>query len=102
MSPYYDRQGKPLKLLEWGRKLEDREYRRLAETTLPDGKRVSTVWIGLDHQFGERPPLIFETMVFPSRNDMDEQDCERYTTEAEAKAGHDAMVEKWSLRSVLP
>lgn len=63
-------------------------------TTLPGGARVSTVWLGLDHQFGDGPPLIFETMVFPAESSMD-LDCERYSTEEEAKAGHSAMVEKW-------
>jgi len=51
--------------------------------------------MGLDHQYGEGPPLIFETMVFPSKDDMGELDMSRYSTEADAIAGHAAMVEKW-------
>ena len=29
-----------------------------------NGKKISTVFLGLDHNFGEGPPLVFETMVF--------------------------------------
>ena len=89
MSRYYDRQGQPLTLMEWAHRFEDWDYKRIAQTVV--GKyNVSTVWLGADHQFGEGPPLIFETMVFPG-----EADCERYTTEQEALAGHAAMVAKW-------
>ncbi len=95
MSQRYDRQGKVLDLMEWARIFEDPEYKRVAETTLPDGTWVSTVWLGLDHQYGDGPPLIFETMVFQDKDNLDERDQERYSTEAEALAGHEAMVERW-------
>lgn len=99
MSLYYDRQGKPLTDDEWSTQFRSQEAKRVAETTLPDGTWISTVWLGLDHSFGAGPPLIFETMVFekgcasvPDRdNDMD-----RYSTEQEALDGHKRMVEKWS------
>lgn len=94
MSDKYDRDGKPLGLMEWAAKLEDNDYKRVALTELPNGKRVSTVWLGLDHRMGDAgPPLIFETMVFDGESSSD-LDMARYATEAEALAGHDAMVEK--------
>jgi hypothetical protein len=93
---YYDRAGNPIiDTLAWAKKFEDVAYKRVAETTLPDGKWISTVWLGLNYQYGAGPPLIFETMVFPGRDDMGDLDCERYSTEAEAMAGHNAMVTKW-------
>jgi len=96
MIRYFDRQGKPIiGTLEWGRMLEDREYCRVAETILDDGTRVSTAWLGLDHNYGDDPPLIFETTTF-AEDDGDEQDQERYSTEQEALEGHQHMVEKWS------
>jgi predicted cobalt transporter CbtA len=62
---------------------------------------VSTVWIGIDHRFGDDgPPLIFETMVFNRAEGWGELDCERYSTEAEAVAGHAAMCEKWAHEQV--
>ena len=76
MSDYYDRQGNPMTLLEWAqRRFEDKDRtatKRVAETTLPNGRWVSTVWLGLNHNYGDGPPLIFETMVFSSRDEMDD------------------------------
>ena len=81
---------------EIDRDLADGKKKRVAETTLPGGKWVSTVWLALDHQFlVDGPPLIFETMVFASNGSGHDLDCERYATEAEAVAGHEAMVRKW-------
>jgi hypothetical protein len=98
MSEHYDRQGNPLTLMEWARRLEaSPDQRHVAETTLPNGRWVSTVWLGLDHSFGSGPPLIFETMVFPSKDEMGDLDCERYSTEAEALAGHQRLCEKWAV-----
>ena len=58
---YYDRQGNPLTLEEWAATFEARQdQKRVAETTLPNGRWVSTVWLGLDHAFSAGPPLIFE------------------------------------------
>ena len=48
---------------------------------------VSTVFLGLDHNFtGGGPPLIFETMVFGPGGEGLEQ--ERWSTWQEAEAGH--------------
>lgn len=56
---------------------------------------TAPVFLGLDHSFDDGPPLIFETMVFPSESDYADLDCERYSTPAQAVAGHAAMVKKW-------
>lgn len=76
-------------LLKWGQWFETGE--RKIEITGRDGVKVSTVFLGLDHSFGEGPPLLFETMVFGGSHD---QDMDRYSTIEEAKAGHVAMVAK--------
>lgn len=101
---YYDKDGSPLTRAEYvekkygaGAKTEP-SYKRIAESTLSNGKWVSTVWLGLDHRFGyehDLPPLIFETMVFASGDDSADLDMRRYSTEAQAIAGHDLMVAKW-------
>ena len=62
----------------------------VAKTQLGDAK-VSTVFLGLDHGFDPTRPLLFETLVFGGPHD---QDCERYSTWAEAEAGHAKMVAK--------
>ena len=95
---FYDRQGNPIIGSKvWALLFEDMDYRRVAETTLPSGKWVSTVWMGIDHRFtGDGPPLIFETMVFPSEDNPSDQDMERYSTEEQALEGHERMCRKWS------
>ncbi len=92
MIIYYDKEGNPIDREEWVQLLENIEYRRIAETKLSDGRQISTVHIGLDHSFGDGPPLIFETMVFPSKDESADERCERYSTEEEARAGHDRIV----------
>lgn len=79
------------KLAEYGRLMEDREYSRVDYTELPGGRAVSTVWLGLDHSrpWGDGRPVIFESMLLPKYDD-----CERYSTEEEARAGHNVMVKK--------
>jgi hypothetical protein len=86
-------------LMEWGHWIEDNnEKRRVAESILDDGKRVSTVFLGLDHSFGEESaPVLFETMVFPNKESYGDLDCERYRTWDEALAGHEAMVKKYEV-----
>lgn len=78
---------------EWAKFFENREARRVARTELP-GHVVSTVFLGLDHQFGDGPPLLFETMVFPE-DSSGEVDMDRYSTWEEAEKGHRRMVWKW-------
>ena len=94
---YYDREGKPMDgVLRWAKLLEDPAYKRVAETTVGP-YWVSTVWLGLDHSFlGYGPPLIFETMVFHSADGSmlgDDEYMERYSTEEQALAGHEHIVE---------
>jgi len=52
--------------------------------------RISTVFLGLDHNFsGTGPPLLYETMIFGGKYDQHQQ---RYATKAEALAGHKKCV----------
>lgn len=96
---YYNRDGTPCEdqdTLAWARDFE--KERRVAKDTLPDGKVVSTVFLGLDHNFGTGLPLIFETMVFASDNSGDDLDVDRYSTEEAALKGHRDIVAKWKKR----
>jgi hypothetical protein len=99
-SGHYRKDGTPIDLMEWGRLLNDRSYQVIRQTTLPGSKKwVSTVWLGIDHGFGESElPVIFETMVFPKkRNGFSHMACERWHTEAEAIAGHRAFCRWWRM-----
>lgn len=53
--------------------------------------RVSTIFLGLDHSWGNSQPLLFETMVFGGPLD---QEQDRYSTWEEAESGHKTMVER--------
>ena len=77
-------------LMEWGEWHSNIDNRRVARDERGD-VNVSTVFLGMDHQFGEGPPLLFETMVFGGKFD---DECERYSTWDEAEAGHKAMCAK--------
>lgn len=52
---------------------------------------VSTVFLVHDHQYGDGPPLLFETLVFEGVLDGE---CERYATWEEAERGHAEMVRR--------
>lgn len=72
---------------EWTRKHGD--AKRVAFTEIETTQvSVSTVFLGLDHNFSlSGPPVLFETMVFGG-TDMDGLDMWRYRTWDEAVTGH--------------
>lgn len=90
----YDKAGNPITwaavmAVRYDRDGRISDYARIGEDTVGE-TRVSTVWMGLDHQFGDGPPLIFETMCLGGDHDAE---CFRYATEQEAIEGHRRMVE---------
>lgn len=81
-------------LMTWAEWLETAD--RHVRDTARDDVRVSTVFLGLDHGFGDDgPPVLFETMVFVNGA---EAGCERYCTWDEAEAGH----ERWVMQVFKP
>lgn len=88
-------------LIEWARWYEQaaRDGSRRVASWEKDGVRVSTVFLAIDHRFDGGPPLLFETMVFGGPLDNEQ---ERYTTWAEAEAGHAAMVARVSEPELIP
>lgn len=79
-------------VMEWGKWFENDDNRRVASSDFDGGIHVSTVCLGLDHQWGIGPPLIYETMIFAKGlQDLDQQ-MWRYSTWAEAETGHAAAV----------
>ena len=71
-------------LMEWGTWI-GRADRHLARDII-DGVTVSTVFLGLDHAFGDATPILWETMIFGGPHDEYQ---ERYSTRADALAGHE-------------
>jgi hypothetical protein len=91
-----DEQGNPVEetnLFKWAEWFETAE-RQVAKTTLAtlDGEiLISTVFLGLDHDFGMTGiPVLYETMIFggPLNNEM-----VRTPTKTKAKEAHKYMVE---------
>ena len=75
--------------IEWAQKFESQD-RVVAKDNVGETK-ISTVFLGLDHQYGDGEPLLFETMVFGGELD---QEMDRYSTWEEAEEGHKTMIEK--------
>jgi hypothetical protein len=87
---YYILDGKIPKevdLMTWARWFEKAE-RHVADTK-KGNIRVSTVFLGLDHQWGNGPPHLFETMIFGGAEEWQE----RCSTWEEAEATHKRACE---------
>lgn len=74
----------------WARWFEKSGATRIvARDELADDVSVSTVFLASDHQWGDGPPLLFETMVFGGQWDQSQW---RWPTREAALAGHDRIV----------
>lgn len=78
-SRYYvldGRVARPVESMEqWAKAFEG--DRHVAQDTVGE-IRVSTVFLGIDHSFGDGPPLIFETMIFGGPHDQHQTRCSTY------------------------
>lgn len=93
MSEYFDRNGDPISIKQWFEMTDDPNFRNIRKTTLDNGTRISTIWLGLARGYGPNGPLIFETMLFSP--DEGEQECYKYATEEEAIEHHEHLVETY-------
>ena len=72
---YWDKNGKKIDIETWGKLCEKDGYKTVKRDKLPNGKFISTVWIGMGIGINSREkPYIFETMVFEYKT-IDELDC---------------------------
>lgn len=82
-------------VLEWAQWFERDEAARRVGFDRLDGGRVvvSTIFLGLDHNFlfEDAPPILYETMVFGGVMD---HETERYSTWDEAAVGHAFMISR--------
>lgn len=83
---YYDRQGRSITMEEWANETDPAVNRTIVSPTVI----VSTRFYGQRHT-DDDPPLLFETRVFGGRHD---RDYEWYTSEQEARQGHDRWVSR--------
>jgi hypothetical protein len=80
-------------MVEWSRAFETMD-RRVALTHV-GGVRVSTVFLALDHGWGDGPPILFESMVFADDESHEDIEMRRYSTWEEAEEGHAELVAKY-------
>ncbi len=88
-------QGNPVKendLEKWTRWWQNAN--RVVWVTMVEEVKVSTIFLGLDHNWGGGAPHIYETMVFAWEDFPLEQQCERYSTVDQALVGHIEMIER--------
>ncbi len=91
---------KPIKasLKVWAKWMQTANRSVALTEGLVGGKRVSTVFLGIDHGYSGGleggPPLVFETMVF-EKDEWADIECERTSTWEEAEKVHEAMVAKY-------
>lgn len=89
-----DKKPIPCSLEEYGY-WESIHERRISLTNL-GSVDVSTVFLGIDHQFGEGKPILFETCIFGGER---EGEITRYHTYDEALEGHKKIVESFNTES---
>jgi len=73
-------------MMTWVNRYEKNSW-RVAKTDKGD-ILVSTVFLGINHQWGSGPPLLFETRIFGGEHDQDRDRC---STWEQAEAMHAAM-----------
>lgn len=104
-----DEKGNPVAtdLMTWAtwfeRSCKDFKLKRRVDLTIIGPYKISTVFLGLDHNFGKGPPVLWETMVFKKtskgkkwkREDYGSIEMNRCSGSREqAEAMHQKMVEK--------
>ncbi len=77
-------------LMTWADWFENADNRRVAKTESGD-IRVSTVFLGLDHSYGDGEPQLFETMIFGGEHNNEQWRC---ATWEQAEEQHRIACEK--------
>lgn len=70
--------------VEWA-KVADMGHNKVEFTEVTRDICISTVFLGIDHSFGDEDPVLFETMIFGGEFD---QQMTRTSTLEEAKSCH--------------
>lgn len=77
-------------LIKWG-KWFNQSHKRRVRSTYINNLWISTVFLGIDHQWGDGPPLLFETMLF-NQHEEEPAFTARCTTWREALRQHRDVI----------
>lgn len=83
-------------MTKWAKFMSSKEI-QLALTRFDGGTYVSTVFLGIDYGHNPEKPVLFETMVFRGKHDLEQW---RYTDYQAALVGHEEVVTM--IRNELP
>lgn len=72
-------------LMKWAEWMEESPLKKSVGLDEFGNIKVSTIFLGLDHNFGRGRPLLYETMIFGGIHDMYQT---RYHTWEQAEVGH--------------
>ena len=93
MNFYTLKDKKPVQMssfnLEEMKYIQDPKNRVVRQTEFTNGEKLSTVFLMVDHGWGEGDPILFETMLLGNNGD---DILNRYCTWNEAEAGHIKFV----------
>jgi hypothetical protein len=78
--------------------LEDTGSRRVAFTNITSTISVSTVFLGINHNFDDGTPILYESLVQDTHEPMDNEIMVRYETRQQAIDGHDKLCEKMKMQ----
>lgn len=100
---YYDKQGRQITRERWSELAERGFYKNVLRHRLDMNVMVSTVWLGLDHGYGDHRQ-IFETMSFEDMiaSGASETVCKRYATAIAAIIGHFRVLRRVCKRHGFP
>jgi hypothetical protein len=75
----------PVDLMTWAKWFETADDKRVVAKSNVGDASVSTVFLGLNHQWGDGPPLLFETIIFGGEHNEWQDRC---STWKDAEAMH--------------
>lgn len=97
-----DERGEPVQekdLFTWAEWLEKSREQRIVRQEWVGEWQVSTVFLGLNHRWGEGPPILWETMVFNGPHNGEMTRCAGGREQAEAM--HHDMLERMQAMHAL-
>jgi hypothetical protein len=90
MTKYFNRQCQEIGIEEWAQLFQDRGYWEIA-TFADDRITIATCWLGFERGM-DAPRRIFDTTIFGFSFIRSDRRRWRWSSEAQARAGHDVVV----------